>query len=208
MRDSEWQKIRRVNSARRTIDNGKRMKIVKTPLNDAVVIEPRVFGDARGFFMETWSRAAFAEAGLPTEFVQDNHSRSTKGILRGLHYQIHHPQGKLVRVVRGRVLDVAVDLRRSSSTFGQWHGVELSDENHRMFWVPPGFAHGFYVLSDAADFVYKCSDIYAPEHERCIRWDDPTLNIDWGIPMGTTPSVSDKDAAGVLFTNADVYEDL
>lgn len=184
------------------------MNIVQTPLNDAVVIEPRVFGDARGFFMETWSRAAFAEVGLPIEFVQDNHSRSTKGILRGLHYQIQHPQGKLVRVVRGRVFDVAVDLRRASSTFGQWYGVELSDENHRMFWVPPGFAHGFYVLSDVADFVYKCSDIYAPEHERCIRWDDPTLNIDWRIPSGSTPILSDKDAAGAPFAEADIYKEL
>lgn len=184
------------------------MEIIDTPLQDAKIIEPRVFGDARGFFMETWNAAAFKDAGLDIDFVQDNHSRSGRGILRGLHYQIEHPQGKLVRVVRGRVLDVAVDLRRSSPTFGRWHAVELSDENHRMFWVPPGFAHGFYVLSEVADFVYKCSDIYAPEHERCIRYDDPTLNIDWQIPEGSTPTVSPKDAQGVRFEAADVYEEL
>lgn len=184
------------------------MEIIDTPLQDAKIIEPRVFGDARGFFLETWNKAAFKAAGLPTEFVQDNHSRSAQGILRGLHYQIEHPQGKLVRVVRGSVFDVAVDLRRSSPTFGQWFGVELSDQNHRMFWVPPGFAHGFYVLSEIADFVYKCSDIYAPQHERCIRYDDPTLKIDWGILDGQEPLLSTKDAEGVLWTAADVYEEL
>lgn len=184
------------------------MNIVSTPLKDAKIIEPRVFGDARGFFMETWNRAAFQEAGLPTDFVQDNHSRSVQHTLRGLHYQIEHPQGKLVRVVRGQVLDVAVDLRKSSPTFGQWFAVELSEENQRMFWVPPGFAHGFYVQSRSADFVYKCTDIYAPEHERCLRYDDSTLNIDWQIPDGVHPIVSDKDAQGAAWDVADVYQEL
>lgn len=158
--------------------------------------------------METWNRAKFQEAGLPTEFVQDNHSRSVQHTLRGLHYQVEHPQGKLVRVVKGQVLDVAVDLRKSSPTFGQWFSVVLSEENQRMFWVPPGFAHGFYVQSESADFVYKCTDIYAPEHERCLRYDDSTLNIDWGIPSGVTPIVSDKDAQGVLWQDADIYQEL
>ena len=184
------------------------MNVLDTPLQDAKIIEPKVFGDDRGFFMETWNRAAFAQAGLPTDFVQDNHSRSGRGILRGLHYQIEHPQGKLVRVTRGSVLDVAVDLRRSSPTFGQWFAVELNDTNHRMFWVPPGFAHGFYVQSEVADFVYKCTDIYAPAHERCIRYDDPSLKIDWGLSPEDTPTLSAKDAEGAWFNDADVYEDL
>lgn len=181
------------------------MKILDTPLQGAKILEPTVFGDARGFFMETWSERAFAAVDPDIRFVQDNHSRSSCGILRGLHYQIEHAQGKLVRVVRGSVFDVAVDLRRHSPTFGQWTGVTLSDENQRMLWVPPGFAHGFYVTSETADFVYKCSDIYAPEYERCIRWDDPILNITWPIPQGDTPRVSDKDAAGVFFDDAEVY---
>lgn len=184
------------------------MKVIETGLSGLKLLEPRVFGDARGFFMETWNEARFAEAGIDARFVQDNHSRSSAGILRGLHYQIQHPQGKLVRVVQGSVFDVAVDLRRRSATFGQWYGVELSEENQRMLWVPPGFAHGFYVTSPRADFVYKCSDIYAPAHERTLLWNDPSLGIDWPLIAGEAPLLSEKDAAGVLLAEADVYEEL
>lgn len=184
------------------------MNVIETGLAGLKLIEPRVFGDERGFFMETWNAARFAEAGIDAAFVQDNHSRSAAGILRGLHYQIQHPQGKLVRVVRGSVFDVAVDLRRRSATFGQWFGVELSEENQRMLWVPPGFAHGFYVTSESADFVYKCSDIYAPEHERSLLWNDPALGIEWPLLGGQAPLLSAKDADGVLLANADVYEEL
>lgn len=183
------------------------MQVRQTGLDGLLLLEPQVFGDARGFFMETWNAARFADAGIDANFVQDNHSRSAQGILRGLHYQVQHPQGKLVRVVRGAVFDVAVDLRRQSATFGQWYGVELSEENQRMLWVPPGFAHGFYVVSAVADFVYKCSDIYAPAHERTLRWDDPTLAIDWPIPAGVAPALSAKDALGVSFADAEVYEE-
>jgi dTDP-4-dehydrorhamnose 3,5-epimerase len=181
------------------------MRFVPTAIPDVVVVEPDVFGDARGFFLETWHEAKFREGGIDAEFVQDNHSRSRQGILRGLHYQIERPQGKLVRVVTGRVFDVAVDLRRSSPSFGRWVGEELSEDNHRMLWVPPGFAHGFYVLSDSADFVYKCTEFYAPEHERCIRWDDPELGVDWLIPTHAAPLVSEKDARGVSFRDAECY---
>lgn len=181
------------------------MNIIPTPLQDAVIIEPKVFGDARGFFMETWNQQAFANAGLKLNFVQDNHSRSAQGILRGLHYQTEHTQGKLVRVTAGKVFDVAVDLRQSSPSFGQWFGVELSEENHRMFWVPPGFAHGFYVMSESADFIYKCTDFYAPHAEHSIRWDDPTLNIQWPIPVGESPKLSAKDANGVWFKDAELF---
>ena len=181
------------------------MRFVPTAIPDVVVVEPDVFGDARGFFLETWHEAKFREGGIDAEFVQDNHSRSRQGILRGLHYQIERPQGKLVRVVTGRVFDVAVDLRRSSPSFGRWVGEELSEDNHRMLWVPPGFAHGFYVLSDSADFVYKCTEFYAPEHERCIRWDDPELGVDWPIPTHAAPLVSEKDAGAVSFREAECY---
>ncbi|MEZ5449170.1 MAG: dTDP-4-dehydrorhamnose 3,5-epimerase [Thiolinea sp.] len=181
------------------------MNIIPTSIPDVLIIEPRVFGDERGFFMESWNQQAFAKAGLELDFVQDNHSRSRQGILRGLHYQLINPQGKLVRVTQGRVFDVAVDLRRSSSTFGQWTGVELSAENHRLFWVPPGFAHGFYVMSESADFQYKCTDFYAPEHERCLRWDDPTLAIDWPLVNGEAPQLSAKDAVGASLQQAEVY---
>lgn len=184
------------------------MKVIDTGLAGLKLLEPRVFGDARGFFMETWNEARFAEAGIDARFVQDNHSRSSAGILRGLHYQLQHPQGKLVRVVQGSVFDVAVDLRRSSETFGKWYGVELSEENQRMLWVPPGFAHGFYVTSERADFVYKCSDIYAPEHERTLLWNDPALGIDWPLIAGAAPLLSEKDAVGVLLADADVYEEV
>jgi dTDP-4-dehydrorhamnose 3,5-epimerase len=160
------------------------------------VLQPRVFGDERGFFLESWNAATFRDAGLDVNFVQDNHSRSARGILRGLHYQTTQPQGKLVRVTSGAVFDVAVDLRRSSPTLGQWFGLELSASNHRMLWVPPGFAHGFYVLSEFADFQYKCSDYYHPASEVALAWDDPQLNIQWPLAPGEQPTLSAKDAAG------------
>lgn len=181
------------------------MKFVPSKIPDVVMIEPQVFGDQRGFFMETWNSRDFSEAGLELKFVQDNHSSSAQGILRGLHYQIKNPQGKLVRVVRGEVFDVAVDMRRSSPTFGEWVGVTLSEQNRRMLWVPPGFAHGFYVTSPTAEFVYKCTDLYAPEHERSLLWNDPDLAIDWPIEAGAEPTLSEKDANGVPFQQADVY---
>ncbi len=181
------------------------MKATPTSIADVLVIEPRVFGDARGFFFESFNQRAFAQAtGLDAQFVQDNHSRSSRGVLRGLHYQLRQPQGKLVRVVRGRVFDVAVDLRRSSPTFGRWVGVELSEENHRQLWVPPGFAHGFMVLSESADFLYKTTDYYAPEHERCIAWNDPALAIDW--PQGLAPQLSAKDQAGKPLADAECFD--
>jgi dTDP-4-dehydrorhamnose 3,5-epimerase len=182
------------------------MQFRPTRIPDVVVIEPQVFGDNRGFFMETWEARKFGKAGLGLTFVQDNHSRSVKGTLRGLHYQIRQPQGKLVRVIAGEVFDVAVDLRRSSPTFGQWVSERLSAENKKMLWVPPGFAHGFYVLSESAEFLYKCTDYYGPEHERTIRWNDPNLGIDWPLPPGGHPVLSAKDAAGKLFGQAEVYE--
>lgn len=181
------------------------MKITPTALADVLIIEPKVFGDTRGFFLESWNQEKFAAAGLDLNFVQDNHSRSGQGILRGLHYQLHRPQGKLVRVTQGEVFDVAVDLRQSSPQFGQWVGVHLSGENHRMLWVPPGFAHGFLVLSESADFLYKCTDFYLPEHERCIRWDDPDIGITWPMIDGALPQLSAKDAAGVAFNQAEAY---
>lgn len=181
------------------------MRFLPTVIPDVIVIEPEVFGDARGFFMETWHAEKFAAAGLDLRFVQDNHSRSARGILRGLHYQLHQPQGKLVRVVQGEVFDVAVDLRRSSPTFGRWVGQHLSADNRRQMWVPPGFAHGFYVLSESADFVYKCTEFYAPQHERCIRWDDAELAITWPLPGGEAPRLSAKDAAGVAWREAEVF---
>lgn len=181
------------------------MKITPTPIPDVLIIEPDVFGDERGFFMESWHQQKFVDAGLTMHFVQDNHSRSTQGILRGLHYQTEHTQGKLVRVTQGKVFDVAVDVRQSSPTFGQWAGVELSDKNHRMFWVPEGFAHGFYVMSESADFQYKCTDVYAPEHEHSIRWDDPAIGIEWPLVDGQDPQLSAKDSAGLLLKDAQVF---
>ncbi len=178
------------------------MNLIKTKIPDVLIIEPQVFGDDRGFFMESWNQKTFNEAvGRDVSFVQDNHSRSSKGVLRGLHYQIQQPQGKLVRCVVGEVFDVAVDLRKNSKTFGQWVGDYLSAENKRQFWVPEGFAHGFLVLSDFAEFLYKTTDYYAPEHERCIRWDDPTLAIDW--PDGLTPVLSAKDSQASEFLSAE-----
>lgn len=182
------------------------MKIIPTAVADALVIEPKVFGDARGFFFESFNQRAFNQAtGLDVSFVQDNHSRSAKGVLRGLHYQIEQPQGKLVRVVRGSVFDVAVDLRQSSATFGKWVSAELSEENKRQMWVPPGFAHGFLTLSESADFLYKTTDYYAPQFERCIAWDDPALAIAWPL-SGHQPLVSVKDQAGLALASAPVFE--
>lgn len=181
------------------------MNFVRTRIPGVVLIEPRVFGDERGFFMETWHGAKFADAGLDFTFVQDNHSRSTRGVLRGLHYQRPDAQGKLVRVTSGAVFDVVVDLRRSSPTFGEWFGVELSAADRRMLWVPPGLAHGFLTLSDTADFLYKCTAYYAPAQERTILWDDPDLAISWPLQNGETPRLSVKDAAGVRFRNAEVF---
>ena len=180
------------------------MQATRLAIPDVVLIEPKVFGDARGFFFESFNQRAFNEVpGTNHHFVQDNHSRSTKGVLRGLHYQIQQPQGKLVRVVQGAVFDVAVDIRKSSATFGQWVGVELSAENHRQLWVPPGFAHGFVVLSDTADFLYKTTDYYAPQYERCIAWNDPTLAIAWP-DLGMRPTLSAKDGAGKLLQQAEL----
>ncbi|MFZ9406108.1 MAG: dTDP-4-dehydrorhamnose 3,5-epimerase [Burkholderiaceae bacterium] len=182
------------------------MKALTTPIEGLVVLEPRVFGDERGFFMESWNHQTFASLiGKTPDFVQDNHSRSSKGVLRGLHYQIEQAQGKLVRVVRGAVFDVAVDLRRSSPTFGQWHGVELTETNHRQFWVPAGFAHGFLVLSETADFLYKTTDYYAPAQERCIAWNDPAIGIDWPL-QGLQPRLSAKDQEGVALRDAQVFD--
>ncbi|MGB5598954.1 MAG: dTDP-4-dehydrorhamnose 3,5-epimerase [Thiothrix litoralis] len=181
------------------------MKIIPTHIPDVLILEPQVFGDARGFFMETWNAKTFADAGLNLNFVQDNHSRSRQGTLRGMHYQIKHPQGKLVRVTSGKVFDVAVDLRQSSPTFGQWAGAELSDENHRMLWVPPGFAHGFYVMSESADFLYKCTDLYAPEYDRSLHWNDPSIGIEWPLVNGAAPTISAKDEAGKNWQEADKF---
>lgn len=171
------------------------MNIVETAIPGPLIIEPRVFGDERGFFMETWNQRVFAEAGLDLAFVQDNHSRSQKGVLRGLHFQNPGPQGKLVRVTRGAVFDVAVDLRRSSPHFGQWVGVELSAGNKRMFWIPEGFAHGFLTLEDGTDFLYKCTALYAPQHEHTLLWNDPAVGVAWPL-AGAAPALSQKDAAG------------
>ncbi|SFL44291.1 dTDP-4-dehydrorhamnose 3,5-epimerase [Pseudomonas sp. NFACC46-3] len=180
------------------------MNVIATRLPEVLIIEPKVFGDDRGFFYESFNARAFAEAtGCTLQFVQDNHSRSTRGVLRGLHYQIDQTQGKLVRVTAGEVLDVAVDIRRSSPTFGQWASVRLSAQNHRQMWVPPGFAHGFVVLSESADFLYKTTDYYAPSAERCIRWDDPQLAIDWEFEG--TPILSAKDLNGKALHEADLF---
>lgn len=182
------------------------MKLEPTLLKDAFLLTPRVFGDDRGFFLESWNRRAFAELGLELDFVQDNHSRSQRGILRGLHYQTQHVQGKLVRVTSGAVYDVIVDLRRSSPTFGQWFGVELRAELHNMIWMPPGFAHGFYVLSDTADFLYKTTDYYHPESEVSLRWDDPTLAIDWPLVDGRAPALSAKDREGLPWQDVPLFD--
>jgi dTDP-4-dehydrorhamnose 3,5-epimerase len=181
------------------------MKVTPTAIPDVLVIEPKVFGDARGFFYESFNGRAFDEAvGRHVEFVQDNHSRSVKGVLRGLHYQIQQPQGKLVRVARGVVFDVAVDIRKSSPTFGKWVGVELTEENHKQLWVPEGFAHGFLVVSESADFLYKTTDYYAPAHERSIRWNDPSLGIQWP-ETGVPAQLSAKDQQARTMNNAEFF---
>ncbi|RWX56600.1 dTDP-4-dehydrorhamnose 3,5-epimerase [Photobacterium chitinilyticum] len=174
------------------------MKVIDTKIPDVKIIEPTVFGDDRGFFMETWRQDRFDELVVKRTFVQENHSKSLKGVLRGLHYQTENTQGKLVRVVSGKIFDVAVDIRKESPTLGQWVGVELSEDNKRQLWIPEGFAHGFYVISNEAEFVYKCTDYYNPQAEVSVRWDDPVLNITWPL-KGADPLLSHKDAKGVFF---------
>ncbi|HQF80087.1 MAG TPA: dTDP-4-dehydrorhamnose 3,5-epimerase [Flexilinea sp.] len=180
------------------------MDFIPLSIPDVILIQPDVHRDERGFFFESWQKNKFAKAGIDQEFVQDNHSRSSKNVLRGLHYQIRQPQGKLIRAIVGEVFDVAVDLRRSSPSFGKWVSANLSSENFNMLWIPPGFAHGFLVLSDVAEFVYKATDFYAPQYERCILWNDRDLGIDWPI-SGHEPILSEKDSKGKLFREAEVY---
>jgi dTDP-4-dehydrorhamnose 3,5-epimerase len=179
------------------------MQFLTTELEGIVVIEPKVFEDERGFFMETYHKPRFVAAGIDVEFVQDNHSRSRAGVLRGLHYQIKHPQGKLVRVIRGSILDVAVDLRRSSSTFGRWYGCELSEANRRQIFIPPGFAHGFCVTSDIVEVMYKCTVVYMPQDERTLLWNDPALGIRWPV---TNPTISPKDERGTPLAQAECFD--
>ena len=179
------------------------MNIIPTSIADVLLIEPKVFGDERGFFYESYNRLTMTELGIPDDFVQDNHSRSRRGVLRGLHYQIQHTQGKLVRATLGSVYDVAVDLRKSSPTFGQWVGMELSADNKRMAWIPPGFAHGFVVTSDVAEFLYKTTDYWSPPHERSLLWNDPTLGITW--PLDEAPTIAAKDAAGLPLSQCEIF---
>ena len=181
------------------------MKFIPTAIPDIIVVEPKIFGDARGFFFESYQEREFTERGISARFVQDNHSGSRQGTLRGLHYQIQQSQGKLLRVIAGQVFDVAVDLRRESATFGQWVSAILSAENKLQLWVPPGFAHGFYVLSEWAELFYKTTDYYAPQWERTIRWDDPQLAIDWPLLNGESPILSTKDTQGQLFSKAELF---
>jgi dTDP-4-dehydrorhamnose 3,5-epimerase len=183
------------------------IQITPTALPEVLIVEPKAFGDARGFFTESWNEARFNEAtGNTLRFVQDNHSRSARGVLRGLHYQLHpHAQGKLVRCVAGAVFDVAVDMRRSSANFGRWVGVELTAENHKQLWIPPGFAHGFVVVSETADFLYKTTDYYAPQAEGCVRWDDPAIGIQWPA-LGVAPLLADKDTKAPLLANAKTFD--
>lgn len=180
------------------------MNKIETAIPEVFLIEPKVFGDARGFFYESWNKQTLANLGLDVDFVQDNHSKSQRGVLRGLHYQIQHPQGKLVRVVAGEVFDVAVDLRKLSPTFGKWVGFTLSSENKRLAWIPPGFAHGFVVTSEAAEFLYKTTDYWFPEFERSLLWNDPAVGIDW--PLEGAPKLAAKDAAGASLQDAEVFE--
>lgn len=181
------------------------MNVVDTDIPDVKLIEPKVFADERGFFFESWRENAMTVQGIAGPWVQDNHSRSAKGVLRGIHYQIRKPQGKLVRVTSGAVLDVAVDLRQSSPSFGRYVAYELNADNKRMLWVPPGFGHAFLTLEDDTDFLYKCTDYFAPEHDRSIVWNDPDIGIDWGLAPGETPDLSDKDADGALLRDAELY---
>jgi dTDP-4-dehydrorhamnose 3,5-epimerase len=182
------------------------MKFHPTPIADVVLIEPQVFGDERGFFMETWQADKFRADGLDVPFVQDNQSRSTQWTLRGLHFQVERAQGKLVRVSAGTVYDVVVDLRRSSPSFGRWWATELSEQNHRMLWVPPGLAHGILTTSESADFLYKCTDLYSPAHERTLAWNDPAVGIEWPLPPGVAPNLSAKDAQGRSFAEIEKFE--
>jgi len=182
------------------------VKFHTTPIADVILIEPQVFGDSRGFFMETWHASKFKEAGVDASFVQDNQSRSTQWTLRVMHMQIEHTQGKLVRVSAGSVFDAVVDLRRGSPSFGRWWGAELSDQNHHMLWVPPGLAHGILVTSESADFLYKCTDIYSPSHERTLAWNDPTVGIEWPLPAGAEPKLSAKDTTGQSFADVEKFE--
>lgn len=182
------------------------MEFVATRLPEVVLIKPKVFGDQRGFFLETWHEQKFAAAGITERFVQDNHSRSAQWTLRGLHYQIQQPQGKLVRVTRGAVFDVAVDMRRSSTRFGQWVGVELSETNRHLLWVPPGFAHGFMALTPDVDFIYKCTDFYAPQFERTVRWNDPRVGVEWPLPAGVAPLLAAKDAAAGGIDDVEAFQ--
>ncbi len=179
------------------------MNLIKTAIPDVLIIEPNVFGDARGFFLESWNKRAFLEAGIKARFVQDNHSHSARNVVRGLHYQIKQPQGKLIRVIVGEVFDVAVDIRKSSPTFGKWTGTKLSTQNKRIIWIPPGFAHGFLALSESAEVLYKTTDYYLPEHERTILWNDPDLAISW--PVSGEPLLSAKDRQGVPFAKAEAF---
>lgn len=181
------------------------MRVINTDLNDVKIVEPTLFGDNRGFFLETWNQKSYDEVGIEARFVQDNHSRSSKGVLRGLHYQIENPQGKLVRVSQGVVFDVAVDMRKSSKQFGQWTGVLLSEENNRQLWVPEGFAHGFFVLSDTADFQYKCTNYYSPEHERTLMWNDASVGIEWPDKGSVNITLSEKDLNGLPLDQCDTY---
>jgi dTDP-4-dehydrorhamnose 3,5-epimerase len=182
------------------------VNLIRTAIPEVIILEPKVFPDDRGYFYETYQSKNYAQAGVSTDFPQDNQSRSMRHVIRGLHYQIQQPQGKLVRVVSGSVFDVAVDIRKSSPTFGKWVGAELSAENKHQFWIPVGFAHGFYVLSEWAEVLYKASDYYAPQWERCIRWNDPQIDIQWPIPEGMNPIVSAKDSQGKLLSEADLFE--
>ena len=181
------------------------MQFEPTAIADVILVKPRVFGDPRGYFFESWEERKFASGGIPARFVQDNHSRSARHVLRGLHYQLPHPQGKLVRVARGAVFDVAVDIRRSSPTFGRWVGAELSERNHHMLWVPAGLAHGYLTLSETADFLYRCTDFYVPECERAIIWNDPDIGIQWPLPAGIAPVLSAKDAVARSFKQAELF---
>ena len=179
------------------------MQFIPAAISDVLIIEPNVFGDARGFFLESWNERAFLEAGIKARFVQDNHSRSARNVVRGLHYQIKQPQGKLVRVIVGEIFDVAVDIRKSSPTFGKWEGTKLSTQNKRIIWIPPGFAHGFLALSESAEVLYKTTDYYSPEHERTILWNDPAIGIEW--PLAGEPQLSPKDKAGYPLSRAEVF---
>lgn len=194
---------RRLSAAVKKQQSGQQMNVTETALPGVLLIEPRVFGDSRGFFLETFAAERYAEAGITGPFIQDNWSHSCRGTLRGLHFQIQHPQGKLVHVMQGEIYDVAVDVRQDSPTFGKWVGVTLSAENKRQLWIPPGFAHGFAVLSETADFVYKCTDSYAPEHERTLLWDDESIGVEW--PLEGEPILSDKDRNGTTFDKLETF---